>query len=113
MREKINEEVSVVWYYSARRRQALPYTIWWQNREYVVGKIGYQHSVKDGATLHHIFEFVDKEQTLHFRLNLDTSNLHCILVFLIMKLWLSLNFGEQMSLCKNISGVFASEIISN
>ncbi len=79
MRETINQEVSVVWYYNARLRQALPYLIMWQNRQYVVGKIGYQHSVRDGATLHHIFEFVDKEQTLCFRLNLDTSNLHCLL----------------------------------
>ena len=76
MREKINEEVSVVMYYSARRREAVPHTISWQNREYFVGKIGYHHTVKDGATLHHIFELVDKEQTLWFRLNLDTSNLH-------------------------------------
>jgi hypothetical protein len=76
MREKINEEVSVVMYYSARRREAVPHTISWQNREYVVGKIGYHHTVKDGATLHHIFELVDKEQTLWFRLNLDTANLH-------------------------------------
>jgi len=76
MREKINEEVSVVMYYSARRRQALPHTISWQNKEYFVGKIGYQHTVRDGATLHHIFELVDREQALWFRLNLDTSNLH-------------------------------------
>jgi hypothetical protein len=76
MREKINEEVSVVMYYSARRREAVPHTISWQNRDYVVGKIGYHHTVKDGATLYHIFELVDKEQTLWFRLNLDTANLH-------------------------------------
>jgi hypothetical protein len=76
MREKINEEVSVVMYYSARRKLAMPHTISWQNKEYFVGKIGYHHTVRDGATLHHIFELVDKEQTLWFRLNLDTSNLH-------------------------------------
>ena len=76
MREKINQEVSVVMYYSARRKQALPHTISWQNKEYFVGKIGYHHTVRDGATLHHIFELVDREQALWFRLNLDTSNLH-------------------------------------
>ena len=76
MREKINEGVGVVMYYSTRRRQALPHTIWWQNREYFVGKIGYHHTVKDGQTLHHIFELVDKDETLWFRLNLDTANLH-------------------------------------
>lgn len=76
MREKINEEVSVVMYYSAQKRIALPHLISWQHRDYSVGRIGYHHTVKDGATLHHIFELVDKENTLWFRLNFDTSNLH-------------------------------------
>ena len=76
MREKINEEVSVIMYYSAKQRQALPRVIRWQNSDYTVGKIGYHHAVKDGRTLHHIFELVDKDNRLWFRLNLDTSNLH-------------------------------------
>jgi hypothetical protein len=79
MREKINEEVSVVMYYSAKKRVGLPHTISWQNREYKVGKIGYHHPVWDGKTLHHIFELVDVEQTIWFRLNFDTSNLHWLL----------------------------------
>ena len=76
MREKINEEVSVVMYYSAQQRLALPRIIRWQNNDYSVGKIGYHHAVKDGQTLHHIFELVDKEESIWFRLNLNTSNLH-------------------------------------
>lgn len=76
MREKIDEEVSVVMYYSSRRRLAVPHLIHWQNKDYSVGKIGYHHTVRDGQTLHHIFEIVDKENSLAFRLNLDTSNLH-------------------------------------
>lgn len=76
MREKINEEVSVVMYYSARKRIATPHLISWQNKEYPVGKIGYHHTVKDGQTLHHIYELVDKDNSLWFRLNLDTSDLH-------------------------------------
>ena len=76
MREIINEEVSVVMYYSAKQREALPWRISWQNKDYAVGKLGYYHKVKVGDTLHHIFELVDKENTLYFRLNLDTSNLH-------------------------------------
>jgi hypothetical protein len=79
MREKINEEVSVVMYCSARTRAAQPHTISWQNREYRVGKIGYHHTVRDGQTLHHVFELVDTAETLWFRLNLDTSNLHWVL----------------------------------
>ena len=76
MRKTINEEVSVVKYYSAKKREALLLLISWQNKEYVVGKLGYYHPVKVGDTLHHIFELVDREHTLWFRLNLDTSNLH-------------------------------------
>lgn len=79
MREKINEEVSVVMYYSARKRIALPYVIHWQNTEYEVGKIGYHHTLNVGTTLHHIFELVDKQESLWFRLNLDTSTLHWLL----------------------------------
>jgi len=76
MREKINEEVGVVMYYSARKRLAVPYLIMWQGKEYKIGKIGYHHTIKNGTVLHHIFELVDEEETLWFRLNLDTSNLH-------------------------------------
>ena len=76
MREKINEKVSVVMCFSSTKRTALPYILSWQNREYKVGKIGYHHTVREGNTLHHIYELTDKEDTLSFRLNLDTSNLH-------------------------------------
>ena len=79
MREKINEEVSVVMYYSAKKRLALPHMLLWQSREYVVGKIGYHHKVYEGKVAHHIFEVVDKEETLWFRLNFNTDNLHWVL----------------------------------
>lgn len=76
MREQIGKEVSVVMYFSARQRLALPHLLRWQNKDYQVGKIGYHHSVKEGATLHHIFEFIDSEGTMWFRLNFNTANLH-------------------------------------
>lgn len=76
MREQIGEEVSVVMYFSAIQRAAVPHLIRWQNKDYQVGRIGYHHSVKEGATLHHIFELVDREETLWFRLNFNTANLH-------------------------------------
>lgn len=79
MREKIHEEVSVVMYYSARKRIALPHLLHWQGRDYEVGKIGYHHKIKDGAVVHHIFELIDKQETMWFRLNLNTDNLHWVL----------------------------------
>ncbi len=76
MREKINEEVSVVMFYNAAKRLAMPHLISWQNKEYIVKEIGYKHAVKEGQTLHHIFELTVKETNLWMRLNLNTGNLH-------------------------------------
>lgn len=76
MREKINKEVSVVMYYSAKQKVARPHLLNWQNKDYSLGKIGYYHSYMEGRDMQHIYELVDKESTMHFRLRLDSSNLH-------------------------------------
>lgn len=75
MRERIDERVSVVSYYSAKRGRTLPYVIHWQNRDYRVGELGLAHKYKHGDTWHHIFEVADHEQTLSFRLNFNTKEL--------------------------------------
>ena len=76
MHEQIGQEVSVVMIYSAPKRQALPHIIRWQNHDYKVGQIGYHHSVRQGAALHHIFELVDEGKATWFRLDFNTANLH-------------------------------------
>lgn len=76
MRQKINQEVSVVMYFSAKKCVALPHTISWQNREFTIKEMGYRHPVMEGRTLFHIFEFTVKEEDLWMRLSLNTSNLH-------------------------------------
>lgn len=76
MREKLNQEVGVVAIYSARMRAAAPYMISVGTKDYVVGKVGYHHTLRKGETLHHIYEVVDDKEAMHFRLNFDTSNLH-------------------------------------
>lgn len=76
MREKINEEVGVVMFYSAKLRKALPHTVSWKNQEYTVKELGYHHSYDEGKILHHIFELTVKETDLWMRLNLNTKNLH-------------------------------------
>jgi len=76
MREKVNQEVSVITVFSAKQRAAAPYLISWQNKDYQVGKIGYHHTIKRGETLHHIYEVVDQDNALAFRLNFNTKNLH-------------------------------------
>ena len=75
MREIINEKISVVSIYSSKKRCFVPYSLSWQNRDYKIGKIGFRHQIKNGNTLHHIFECVDNQNTVWFRLNLDTKNL--------------------------------------
>lgn len=76
MRQKINEEVSVVMAYSAKHKKVKPYILDWKNKVYYLDNIGYYHSYMEGRDRQHIFELVDREQTLHFRIRLDSSNLH-------------------------------------
>lgn len=76
MRETINEKVSVVAVYSHRKRFFAPYTLGWQNKEYKIGEIGFHHKIKNGETLHHVFECVDQTKSMWFRLNFDTKNLN-------------------------------------
>jgi hypothetical protein len=79
MRSKINQEVSVVSFYNSRKQVAQPYVISWNNRDFTVGEIGYHHKIYDGKICHHIFELTNSEQTLWFRLNYNTDNLHWVL----------------------------------
>ena len=76
MKQTINEEVSVVMYYSANLKQAVPYLMHWQNKDYKLSAVDYYHSYMEGRDRQHIYELVDKEETLWFRLRLDSSNLH-------------------------------------
>ena len=76
MKQKINQEVSVISFYNCKKQIAQPYVISWQNTDYTVGEIGYHHTIYDGRTCHHIFELVNSEQSLWFRLNFNTENLH-------------------------------------
>ncbi len=76
MKEPINQEVSVVCYYSSRHQRFVPHIVHWQNQDYPLGPVDYYHSYLEGRERQHIFELADKEQTLWFRLRLDSSNLH-------------------------------------
>lgn len=79
MTERINERVSVVSYYSVKHGKFVPHLIHWQGRDYSLGKVDYYHTFMEGRERQHIFELVDKQETLWFRLRLDSSNLHWIL----------------------------------
>ena len=79
MREKINQEVSVIMVYTSKQKRVVPYLLNWQNKDYKLAKVSYYHSYLEGRDRQHIFELTDAEQTLHFRLRLNSSNLHWIL----------------------------------
>jgi len=76
MREKINQEVSIVMYYSAKQKKAVPHLLNWQNKDYSLGPVDYYHTYMEGQERQHIFELSDKETTIFFRLRLNSSNLH-------------------------------------
>lgn len=76
MKQTINEDVSVVMYYSASLKQAVPYLLHWQNKDYKLSAVDYHHTYMEGRERQHIYELVDKEETLWFRLRLDSANLH-------------------------------------
>lgn len=76
MRQKINEEVSVIMYYASKKRQVVPYLLSWQNQDYKLAPTSYYHSYLEGRERQHIFELTDIDQTLHFRLRLNANNLH-------------------------------------
>jgi len=79
MRQSINEEVSVVMYYSAKKKKFVPFRLKWQNKDYDLGPVDYYHSRMEGEERQHIFELCDIDTTLWFRLRLDSSNLHFVL----------------------------------
>jgi hypothetical protein len=79
MKQTINEEVSVVVYYAATLKQSVPYLLHWQNKDYRLSAVDYYHTYMEGRERQHIYELVDKDETLWFRLRLDSSNLHWIL----------------------------------
>ena len=79
MKEKINEEISIVTYYSAKQKQTVPHLLHWQNKDYNLGPVDYYHSYMEGRDKQHIFELSDKAETIWFRLRFDSANMHWIL----------------------------------
>lgn len=79
MKQVIDEEVTVVMYYTAKKHQLVPYRLSWNNRDYDLGPVDYKHSYMEGQERQHIFELCDKDETIWFRLRQNTLNNHWIL----------------------------------
>ncbi len=76
MRESLNEPVSVLFYYDARRRHVQPYLLSWNNQDYKLGKVDFWHKTRRGTTLIHHFSLADRDGNMYFKLALDTDQLH-------------------------------------
>jgi len=77
MTETINEKVSVLLLYSRERHLTMPCKLRWQGRDYVITKLGYHHSVREGRKLLH--KFAVSTGALDFRLSFDTETLEWVL----------------------------------
>lgn len=77
MIETINEKVSVITVHSREKHSVMPVKLRWQGRDYIINKLGYHHSVRQGRTLLHKFSV--STGTLDFRLSLDTETLGWVL----------------------------------
>ncbi len=79
MRQHVNQEVSIVMYYSAKKQRLVPYRLTWQNRDYDLGPVDFYHSYMEGQERQHVYELCDKGQTQWFRLRQNSLNNHWIL----------------------------------
>lgn len=74
MLEVINEKISVVTVYNRLKGKVFPIKIRWQGKNYRIVKIGYQHKIRIGRNIVHIFHVTDG--VLDFRIACNTENLH-------------------------------------
>ena len=74
MNEIINEKVAVITVFDPEKGVVIPAKIKWGRRIHSIDKVGYHHTVRCGRKLMHIFSVAN--DSLAFRLSLDTENLH-------------------------------------
>lgn len=77
MNLKINENIDVITIYKRLSGQTAPFKIRWNNRSYLITKVGYHHKVRSGRTVYHIFHVCS--DSLAFRLKHDSDTLEWIL----------------------------------
>lgn len=72
MLEKIDEKVSVVTIYSKEKSLAMPVKLKWNDKVYVINKLGYHHKYKLGKTLIHVFSVSNSSLAFRLEFNSDT-----------------------------------------
>jgi len=71
---KVDELVSVSWYFDASKKKTVLLKVLWKSKTYKVIKVGLYHTFKNGDDLIHVFSVVADE--LFFRLEFNSVNLH-------------------------------------
>lgn len=73
MAESIDESVSVDLLSNHIKGYAFPWVIHWRGNRYIVTKVGFHHTTREGKTLYHIFSVSDGNAL--FKLRFDTETL--------------------------------------
>jgi len=73
MHIKIHEAIDVITIYQRTGGKAAPYKIRWNNRSYLITKIGYHHKVREGRFIYHVFHACT--DSLAFKLKHDPDTL--------------------------------------
>lgn len=73
MAETIDEFVSVDFLSNHKSGKAYPWIICWRENRYMITKVGFHHTLREGRTLCHIFSVTDGNT--FFKLRFDTETL--------------------------------------
>lgn len=73
MIQKLSVPVSVDLFFDHKLRRSIPVRVTWENRDYLIIKIGLHHTYRQGRTLYHVFSAIS--QNIYFRLVFNTENL--------------------------------------
>lgn len=73
MLSKVNQPVEVVLICAGNSGRVRPYLFWWQQKKYLVDKVGLHHTYWQGKTLIHVFSVM--ANGLFFRLTLNSQTL--------------------------------------
>lgn len=77
MYETINEKIEVAAVFGRGFKDVRPFKIRWHGKEYVMKKVSYQHKVKEGRKIIHVFSCSDESN--FFELRFDATDLQWIL----------------------------------
>ena len=78
MSEAIHESVSVALWSNHAAHSIMPYSVYWHGRRYLITKVGFHHTYREGRVLMHMFSVTDGNT--FFKLMFDTETLFWTLV---------------------------------